>query len=86
VTEELARPGSGPTGARFWALRLGCNCSLFSISVSAKPAAWSSAASFKILVRDRSRLGKIDHWGWLGSRSCKFTRRSENQVSVDNMS
>jgi hypothetical protein len=26
VTEELARPGSGPTGACFWAPGLGCNC------------------------------------------------------------
>jgi hypothetical protein len=44
VTEELARPGSGPTGACFWAL------GLYSISFSAKPAAWSSAASFEILM------------------------------------
>jgi hypothetical protein len=50
VTKELARPGSGPTGARFWALRLSCDCSLYSISVSAKPAAWSSAASCEILL------------------------------------
>jgi hypothetical protein len=50
VTEELARPGSGPTGACFWALELSCNCSLYSISFSAKPAGWSLAASFKILL------------------------------------
>jgi hypothetical protein len=50
VTEELARPGSGPTGACFWALGLGCNCSLYSISVSAKVAVWSSATSFEILL------------------------------------
>jgi hypothetical protein len=26
MTVELARPGSSPTGACFWALGLGCNC------------------------------------------------------------
>jgi hypothetical protein len=57
VTEELARPGSGPTGACFWALRLGCNCSLYSISVSAKPAAWSSAASFELMA-DLRKVGQ----------------------------
>jgi hypothetical protein len=50
VIEDLAGPSSGPPGPRFWALRLGCDCSLFSISVSAKPAAWSSAAAFEILL------------------------------------
>jgi hypothetical protein len=59
VTEELARPGSGPTGACFWALGLGCNCSLYSISFSAKPAAWSSAASFEILLL-MADLRKVD--------------------------
>jgi hypothetical protein len=37
VTDELARPGSGPTGACFWALGLGCNCSLFPINVDRSP-------------------------------------------------
>jgi hypothetical protein len=62
VTEELARPGSGPAGARFWALRLGCDCSLYSISVSAKPAAWSPATSFEILLlmADLRKVGQSE--------------------------
>jgi hypothetical protein len=60
VAEELARPGSGPTGARFWALRLGSDCSLYSISVSAKPAPWSLAASVDILllIADLRKVGQ----------------------------
>jgi hypothetical protein len=34
-------------------------------------------------VRDRSRLGKIDHWGWLGSRSCKrYDQRGTSHQSI----
>jgi hypothetical protein len=50
MTEDLVRPGSGLTGACFWALGLGCNCSLYFISVLTKPAAWSLATSFEILL------------------------------------
>ena len=50
MTEELVGPCSGPTGACFWALGLGCNCSLYSISVSVKSVVWSSVTSFEILL------------------------------------
>ena len=50
ATEELARPGSGPTRACFWALQLGRNCSLYLISVSVKPAVWGLATSLETLL------------------------------------
>lgn len=48
---ELARPGSDPTGACFWGSRTRLQTAHFySISVSAKLVAWSSATSFEILL------------------------------------